>query len=115
MVEEITVAELSREIADGDDGLMIVDIREKWEVDKVHLPTGPVSYLPMSILSAGQLNAIPDELKDPTKRIVLMCHHGIRSGSVAAWLNRNGWKNVFSLRGGIDAYALEIDPQIGFY
>lgn len=115
MVEEITVAELSRAITNGDEGLMLVDIREKWEVDLVRLPAAGITYLPMSVLSTGQLNAIPEEMKDPAKRIVLMCHHGVRSGSVAAWLTRNGWKNVYSLRGGIDAFAAEINPEIGFY
>jgi predicted sulfurtransferase len=34
---------------------------------------------------------------------------------VTAWLAQQGWKNVFSVQGGIDAYARRIDQSIGFY
>jgi predicted sulfurtransferase len=31
------------------------------------------------------------------------------------WLRQQGWNNVFSMAGGIEAYARQIDPDIGFY
>jgi rhodanese-related sulfurtransferase len=44
-----------------------------------------------------------------------MCHHGVRSADVTVWLRAQGWGQTFSLRGGIDAYALLVDPSIGRY
>jgi predicted sulfurtransferase len=34
---------------------------------------------------------------------------------VTAWLAQQGWRNVFNVRGGIDAYAREIDESVGLY
>ena len=60
--------------------------------------------------------ALPDSiLADKTVEIVVMCHHGIRSAQVSMWLLRQGWQNVFNLQGGINAYALEVDPLVGQY
>jgi rhodanese-related sulfurtransferase len=44
-----------------------------------------------------------------------MCHHGNRSQQVTAWLAQQGWKNTFNVRGGIDAYARQVDPSVGMY
>jgi rhodanese-related sulfurtransferase len=46
---------------------------------------------------------------------VVYCHHGIRSLSGANLLERHGLTNVVSLAGGIDAWSLEIDPQVPRY
>ena len=34
---------------------------------------------------------------------------------VTAWLAKQGYKNVFNVRGGIDAYASQVDQSVGFY
>jgi predicted sulfurtransferase len=34
---------------------------------------------------------------------------------VTLWLQQQGWQNITSLRGGIDAYAIQVDPSIGRY
>jgi rhodanese-related sulfurtransferase len=47
--------------------------------------------------------------------IVVMCHHGVRSAQVVSWLRQQGWTNVWNLSGGIDAYARDVDPAVGFY
>ena len=44
-----------------------------------------------------------------------MCHHGIRSADVTRWLIKQGWKNSYSLEGGIAAYASEVDKSVGWY
>ena len=46
--------------------------------------------------------------------LTIMCHLCIRSAQVTNWLQLQGWKNVYSLHGGIDAYAKEMDSWIGF-
>jgi rhodanese-related sulfurtransferase len=44
-----------------------------------------------------------------------MCHHGGRSAQVVRWLSARGMDNAINLRGGIDAWACEIDPTMGRY
>lgn len=47
--------------------------------------------------------------------IVMYCHHGIRSIDAASFLKNQGFTNVKSLQGGIDAWAIEIDPSLPRY
>jgi rhodanese-related sulfurtransferase len=47
--------------------------------------------------------------------IVTMCHHGMRSLDAAAYLRSHGFSNTKSMKGGIDAWALEIDSSIPRY
>jgi len=47
--------------------------------------------------------------------IVTMCHHGMRSLDAAAYLRGHGFTNTRSMRGGIDAWALEIDSSTPRY
>ncbi len=47
--------------------------------------------------------------------IVTYCHHGIRSVSAGAFLERLGFTNVHSLTGGIDAWSCEVDPGVPRY
>jgi rhodanese-related sulfurtransferase len=64
------------------------------------------------------MNDIParfSEELDPEKRIVVICHHGVRSMNVTAWLRQQGLADVQSLRGGIDRWSREIDPKVPLY
>ena len=47
--------------------------------------------------------------------IVTMCHHGIRSLDAAAYLRGHGFDNTKSMTGGIEAWALQVDPSIPRY
>jgi rhodanese-related sulfurtransferase len=47
--------------------------------------------------------------------LVVMCHSGGRSRRVAEFLLGNGFAQVFNLKGGIDAWSTEIDPQVPRY
>lgn len=47
--------------------------------------------------------------------IVTMCHHGMRSLDAAAYLRGQGFTNTKSMTGGIDSWALEIDPSMPRY
>lgn len=46
---------------------------------------------------------------------VIYCHHGARSGKAVMYLRQQGWENVTNLRGGINAWSLEIDPSVPRY
>ncbi len=47
--------------------------------------------------------------------IVTYCHHGFRSLDAASFLIGHGFTNVRSLTGGVDAWAVEIDPSMPRY
>ena len=114
-IPEISAKQLSTKFTSAED-LIVLDVRETWEIETAKIDNPKVLNLPMSILGKQQLAALPETItQDKQAQIVVMCHHGSRSASVAMWLIRNGWKNVTSLAGGIDAYAAEIDNTIGFY
>jgi monothiol glutaredoxin len=47
--------------------------------------------------------------------LAVLCHHGGRSQQAAAWLARNGHPGVFNLRGGVEAWATDVDPTMRRY
>jgi rhodanese-related sulfurtransferase len=106
---------------DSDPALVVLDVREAWEVALVHLSDPRTVNVPMSDLSKRGIDALPDSLRNPESAVVVVCHHGVRSAQVTGWLiqqswiNQQGWKNVSSLEGGLDAYARLVDPTIGRY
>ena len=103
---EITPAELKIRFDRGE-RLTLIDIRESKEHAVCHLKEArliPIKELPHRL---HELN--PDDF------IVIYCHHGIRSAQAALWLRRNGFQNVKSLQGGIEAWARLIDPKVKRY
>jgi len=64
-------------------------------------------------LELDQLVARVGEL-DSGREIVVHCHHGQRSAAVVQWLRRQGIPAV-NLSGGIDGWAVEVDPSLGRY
>ena len=55
-----------------------------------------------------------EQLKALPQPLVFFCHAGIRSAQCAAYLASQGIDEVFNLRGGIHAWAQDIDPDVGF-
>jgi monothiol glutaredoxin len=47
--------------------------------------------------------------------IVFHCHHGVRSRSAAEHFLSQGYKNVYNLTGGIDAWSQDVDPRVARY
>jgi rhodanese-related sulfurtransferase len=85
-----------------------IDVREPWEFSAAHIE-GSV-LMPM-----GEVPARASQELDPDERLVILCHHGQRSLNVAVWLRNQGFEQAQSLRGGIDAWAMQIDPSVGRY
>ena len=65
------------------------------------------------------MRTIPERLADleprRSDRIVVHCHHGVRSLRVARFLRERGFTGVQSMMGGIEAWSLEIDPAMPRY
>lgn len=114
MLPEITVTELSEKLK-SDEEFILLDIREPHELNLAKVSDRRMEITPMSRLAREGPEALSDAAKSQDATIYVMCHSGNRSARVTDWLVQQGWKNVFNVRGGIDAYAREIDTSVGFY
>lgn len=94
---------------------ILLDVRETRELTLASL--GPdVVHSPLSELAARGVAALPDVVTAyPGAEIIVLCHHGVRSAQVAAWLVANGFAKAVNMDGGIAAYAAEVDPTVGIY
>ena len=107
-MQTITAPELAIWLADESRARpLLLDVREPWEFQTCHI--GESMPMPM--------NTVPErmqELDDETP-IVCICHHGARSMSVAAFLERNGFSQVINLTGGVHAWAQQVDASMPTY
>ena len=85
----------------------LLDVREPWERDICSLPDSIA--VPMAQLPA-QIEALPRG-----RMLVVVCHHGLRSAHAANWLRGVGFPHAVNLTGGLDAWALHIDPEMRRY
>lgn len=86
---------------------LLLDVREPWEVDICRIAGSKA--IPMSEL----ISRWPD--LDPDKPTVVICHHGVRSLQVTHFLSRNGFRKIANLRGGVAAWADEVEPSMARY
>ena len=113
-IPEVDVQELGRRLK-SDARFVLLDVREIWEVERASITDSRLIVLPMSRLAQVGVDGFPDEVRDKNAEILVLCHHGIRSANVTRWMGGMGWKNVFSVRGGIDAFARLVDASVGLY
>ena len=85
----------------------LIDVRLDWEFELCHI--GGSLHLPLDQLDKG-LTQIPTNTP-----LFTLCHHGIRSLTAAVFLMNAGFKDVSNIKGGIDAWAKEIDPTLKTY
>ena len=114
MIPEITVNELSQKLQ-SDDKFILLDVRELNELEYAKLTDSRLEVTPMSQLAREGTKALSEAACSQDATLYVLCHHGNRSRQVTAWLAQQGWKNVFSVQGGIDEYARKIDNSVGFY
>ena len=114
MVPEINAQAVAAKLKSGEN-FTILDVRESWETNLVKISDERVTFLPLSRIARERKNAFPEHLQDSQTEIIVICHHGIRSADVTAWMLQNGWNNVSSLAGGIAEYAAQVDSSVGFY
>ena len=111
---EIDVHSLAQKLK-SDEVFVLLDVRELFELERAKITDDRLEVTPMSRLSNEGIAALPESAKLQDAEIYVMCHHGVRSADVTRWLASQGWTNIFSVRGGIDAYAREINKTVGFY
>ena len=47
--------------------------------------------------------------------LVLACHHGVRSRAAAEHCLRMGFRDVWNVEGGIEAWSTRVDPKVPRY
>ena len=105
-MKEINVTELAELQASSTD-FQLIDVREPNEVEICEIGG---ELIPM--------NSVPQNVEkfSKDKKVVVHCRSGKRSGDVILWLEKNhGFENLYNLKGGILAYADEIDPGLSKY
>jgi len=107
-VPELTAAELKSRLDRGD-RLVIVDVREPHEWEIANLGAYGARLVPL-----GQLEAHAEEL-DRESEIVLMCRSGARGVRALRQLRAAGFPRLWNLKGGILAWAEEVDPALPKY
>ena len=93
---------------DNNEDFILLDVRKENEVLVSKISTKSI-HIPM--------NEIPNRLTelDPSKEIVVYCKSGKRSAKVCEYLELNNYIDVKNLRGGILAWAKQIDSSILVY
>lgn len=105
--DEVTVQEMKRALDDPTLGIKIIDVREPFEYEIARIEGVPL--LPMS-----QVQRRFTEL-DPNSQYYFLCKVGARSRDVVGFLHEQGFKYVKNVRGGLDAWSAEIDPNFPRY
>ncbi len=105
--DEVTVQDMKKALDNPGLGIKVVDMREPDEYEIAHIDGVPL--LPLS-----ELQSRFTEL-DPNTRYYLHCKVGIRSLQALSFLRQQGFKYVKSVKGGIDAWAEEIDRNVPRY
>ena len=104
-LHEVSVQELEALKNIGAD-FFLLDVSDPWEYEICNLEGHliPIKELP------ARLNEL-----NPNQHIIVHCQMGGRSSRAAAFLLEQGFTKVSNLRGGIKAWATEIDPNMKQY
>ncbi len=86
---------------------ILLDVRQRWEYDVCHIP-GSI------LLAECNFAELLPKLK-AAATVVTICHHGVRSFSAAMYLRENGVTSAVSLAGGVEQWAISIDPAMARY
>ena len=108
MPRQIHPTSLADKLRAGE-SVYLLDVRQPWEHEYCRLPND-------TLIPLGELPGRASEVESPAgATIVVYCHHGIRSLTGAAILEANGFAEVYSLAGGIEAWSVLIDPKVPRY
>ena len=105
-IPEISPLELKQKLNENE-VVFLLDVREPSEHDIVHLEGAQL--IPLNTLP-HHVDSLPSD-----QEIVVYCHHGTRSLYATAYLHQNGFRDTKNLAGGIDQWAVEIDPDLPRY
>ena len=105
-VEEVVPLELKRRI-DAGERVVLLDVREPFEYAFCRIENS-------KLIPLGELGRRMGEL-ERSAEIVVYCHTGVRSARAVEFLSSEGFRRVRNLKGGIRAWAEEVDPKMPIY
>lgn len=107
-VNEIDSESLFNELKSNPD-IYLLDIREQNEIEIAVIQGA--HFITMNQIPSS-LDLIPKD-----KKVVIYCHHGVRSYKTGLYLVQNEFNPdlIFSLKGGIDDWAKTVDLSMATY
>lgn len=107
-MRQLTAAEIRSHLDQTQQPPLLLDVREPWEYEICRIEGSLLIPMRQIPCQAGEL--------DPERETIVICHHGVRSFSVARYLEAQfGFSNVINLKGGVDAWARDVDPDMATY
>ena len=103
---QISPEELAERLRAGDE-IPLIDVRSREEWEAVHIDGA--TFFTQELMQ----EMISEWPKD--REIVFVCHHGVRSLDAASYFAGHGFEHVRSMTGGIDAWSVEVDPELPRY
>ncbi|HKC68248.1 MAG TPA: rhodanese-like domain-containing protein [Bacteroidia bacterium] len=105
-MQEISVQQL-KSMKDAKEDFQLIDVREEYEYE--------ICEIGGELIPMGEVNDHVDKISKD-KKVVVHCRSGKRSASVIQMLEQaHGFKNLYNLKGGILAWADEIDTSLSKY
>lgn len=105
-MKEVTVTELKALKDEGAD-FQLIDVRETNEAE--------IAEIGGELIPMGEIPANVGRISKE-KKVIIHCRSGGRSGNIVRYLEQNhGFENLYNLKGGILAWADEIDPNMAKY
>ena len=105
---EISPQEVRQHLQTG--SIALIDVREPHEYQTARIEGSEL--IPMRTIPA-RLTELED--RADAARLVVYCHHGVRSLQVVNWLREQGVEACQSMAGGIDLWSQQIDPAVPRY
>ncbi|MGK6352635.1 rhodanese-like domain-containing protein [Parapedobacter sp. DT-150] len=104
-MNEITVEELKAKI-DNNEDFQLIDVREEFEYETSNIDG---ENIPLAEVVLEQDKISRD------KPVVVHCRSGKRSAQAIMLLEREGYDNLYNLKGGILAWRDAFDPEMQVY
>ncbi len=97
------------EMLKNNQSIKLIDVREPHEYEFCNIKGALLCSLSRFDEAISEANLSKSD------KIVLYCHHGVRSMKAAIYLADQGFEDLYSLEGGIEAWSLEVDPSVARY
>ena len=104
-MKEITAIEL-KNLKDNKTDYQLIDVREEFELE--------ICEIGGEHISMGEVMDHLDKISK-TKQVIIHCKSGGRSGAICQALEAQGFSNVYNLKGGIIAWANDVDKSLTKY
>lgn len=104
-VQQVPVKEVKAWL-DADEAFTFLDVRTPQERQTAHIEGS-------TLVGGDNIDALMALPKDT--KLVFYCHHGMRSFQAAQHFVQQGFRRVFNMAGGIDAWSSEVDSAVPRY